>query len=358
MTDTVRFGIVGLGMGRHRAGIAAQTPGAKLVAVCDLWEERGRSAAEELGCEWLRDFDDLLAREDLDCIGVFTPSGMHAEFATRALLAGKHVFVSKPLDLTLEACDQALAAAERTGKLLAVDFELRYDPRYHQLRAALREGALGRLILGDLRLRWYRGQAYYDGGFPAGWRSRLATERGSLANQAVHYLDLLQWWLGPVVSVCGQSGTFAHDIETEDTSLSLLSFASGAYGTVVTSTCSIPELGWSLEVMGNAGNLRVRRGEVLLFRAVSDPTAEGEGAASATSPHLKWQIGGHPPAQDLRVEDYPAPAHLPANIIEDMIGAITQGRPVQCDGREGRKTVEIFAAIYRSAESGARVTLG
>jgi len=111
MAAEVRFGIVGLGMGRDRAKKAANTPGARLVAVCDILEERGAEAAATLGVEWLKDYDELLARDDIDCIGVFTPSGMHCDFVIRALQAGKHAFTTKPMDLMVSKCDVAIAEA-------------------------------------------------------------------------------------------------------------------------------------------------------------------------------------------------------------------------------------------------------
>ncbi|HZP81384.1 MAG TPA: Gfo/Idh/MocA family oxidoreductase, partial [Chthonomonadaceae bacterium] len=240
MAEVVRFAIVGSGMGYDRARKAASTPGAQLVAICTLDPERGRRAAEELGCELMDDYAALLAREDIDVVGILTPSGWHCDFAIQALKAGKHVFTTKPMDIRLEKCDAAIRAAQEAGKVFAVDFESRYAPINHQIRQAVRSGALGRVFSAELRMKWYRTQGYYDGGTPAGWRSRLETEGGSAANQAVHYLDLLQWWLGPVQSLQGRMGTFTHKIETEDNTQALLTFASGAWGLVQTSISNFP----------------------------------------------------------------------------------------------------------------------
>lgn len=337
MADEVRFGIVGLGMGRDRANKAAKTPGARLVAVCDILEERGAKAAEDLGVEWVREYDRLLEREDVDAIGVFTPSGWHCDFALRALQAGKHAFTTKPMDLDVAKCDAAIAEAEARGLVLAVDFDSRYRPVNHQIRAALQSGAIGRIILGDLRMKWFRSQAYYATGSPPGWRSRLETERGSVANQGVHYVDLLQWWLGPVQSVLGTYGTFAHDIESEDVAVGVAEFESGALGVILTTTTSFPDLGTRLEIGGDRGTIAWHDQGLVLFKAVAgDAGAPGE-----------WES---PAATDMSLDAFPVPDDLPPHIIADMVGAITEGKPVQVDGREGRKSVAIFQALYQSRD--------
>ncbi len=354
MADVLRFGIVGLGMGRARANLIPETPGAELIAVCDVWEERGQKAQDELGCEWIQDYDEMLAREDIDVIGVFTPSGMHAEFSVMALQAGKHCFSTKPMDITVEACDAVIKTADETGLVYAVDFESRYNQVNHQISDAVQSGAIGTIILGDLRIKWFRTQDYYNIGFPEAWRSRLETEGGSLANQAVHYLDLLQWWLGPVESVFGRRGTFTHDIETEDATASMLQFASGAVGMVMTTTCSFPSLGSTIEITGTTGTLTWHDQEITRFTA-----AKGVEIGVGGRPQYVLPENAPTPEEvELEPQDFNAPDDLPANIIEDMLAAINEGKPPHCDGYEGRKTVELFEAVYESSDTGEPVKIG
>ena len=344
MADDVRFGIVGLGMGRDRANKAANTPGAKLVAVCDILEERGAKAAEELGVEWITDYEEMLKRDDIDAVGVFTPSGMHCDFVIQALQAGKHACTTKPMDIAVAKCDTAIQEAEARGLVLAVDFESRYGPNNHRIKSAVQGGALGKIILGDLRMKWFRSQAYYATGSPPGWRSRLETERGSMANQGVHYVDLLQWWLGPIDGIIGTYGTYAHDIESEDTAACIIQFASGATGCVVTTTTAFPNQGTRLEIGGDRGTVAWQDQDLILFQAVQgDAGSAGE-----------WD---KPEAVDLNLEDFDAPEDLPAHIIADMVAAITEGKPVQCDGHEGRKSVSIFQATYESCDKGGPVPM-
>jgi predicted dehydrogenase len=331
MSSPVRFGILGLGMGAGRARLAAETQEAEVVCVCDLREERAKQVAAEINCDWTTRYDEMLRREEIDVIGVFTPSGTHCDYAIQAINAGKHVFVTKPMDISVEKCDAAIEAAREAGVILAVDFQLRYDETNQRIKLALDNGRLGRLIHGDLRMKWYRSQEYYEGGYPHGWRKRKETEGGSAANQGVHFIDLLQWFMGPVETVYGRSGTFAHQIETEDLSLALLTFENGAWGSVVTTTTSYPPLGSSIEITGDTGTIVWKDGKVELYERRDEPEAS--------------------------LEEFSLEPGRPRNIIEDMVSAVRTGRPVMVDGAEGRKSVAIINAIYESSKTGRVVTV-
>ncbi|HIE18986.1 TPA: Gfo/Idh/MocA family oxidoreductase, partial [Candidatus Bathyarchaeota archaeon] len=281
--------------------------------------------------EWTTRYDKMLEREDIDVIGVFTPSGTHCDFAIKAIQAGKHVFVTKPMDLSVEKCDVAIEEARNAGVILAVDFQLRYNETNQKIKRALDNERLGRLILGDLRMKWYRSQEYYEGGYPHGWRKRRETEGGSAANQGVHFIDLLQWFMGPVKTVYGRSGTFAHDIETEDLSMALVTFENGAWGSIVTTTTSYPRLGSSIEIMGDNGSIVWRDGNIVLYERKDN-----------SEPSL---------------DEFQLDPGKPRNIIEDMVSAVKRGSHVMVDGVEGRKTVAIINAIYESSKTGKIVEL-
>lgn len=330
MADDIRFGIVGLGMGANRAKIASQTPGAKLVCVCSIEADRAEKVAGELDCDWTADYEEMLARDDIDAVGVLTPSGLHAEFSIMAANAGKHVFTTKPMDILVEKCDELIEAADKAGVVLAVDFGERYSASNKRVRKAIQSGLLGQIILVDLRMKWFRAQSYYDSGSPGAWRSKRRYEGGSAANQGVHFLDLMQWFTGDVKSVYGKSGTFGHDMETEDCSVAILEFDTGSWGVVQTTTCSNPNLGSALEFTGTKGTLSWKDSKVALYSLADNPDAL---------------------LDDVEIEAGPA------NIIEDMVSAITKGTPVMVDGHEGRKSVAIFCAIYESSQTGKPVTL-
>lgn len=328
MGEEIRFGIVGLGMGKNRAKIASQTPGAKLTCVCDIVEENAKRTAEEFGCDWETDYEKMLERDDIDVVGVMTPSGLHAEFAIMAAKSGKHVFTTKPMDILVKKCDELIETVKKAGVILAVDFGERYLESNKKVRNVIQTGIMGKMFLADLRMKWYRAQSYYDGGSPPGWRSKRRYEGGSAANQGVHFIDLIQWFMGPVKTVIGKSATLAHNIETEDISLAILEFDSGAFGVLQTMTCNTPDLGSAMEFSGSNGTLSWKDSKVVLYKLADNPNAS---------------------LDDIKVEPGPS------NIIEDMVSAITKGTPVAVDGNEGRKSVAIFNAIYESSETGMPV---
>ncbi|HGE73213.1 TPA: Gfo/Idh/MocA family oxidoreductase [Candidatus Poribacteria bacterium] len=330
MAKEIRFGIVGLGMGANRADIASKTPGAKLSCVCDIVEANAKKVAEKYGCAYETDYEKMLKRDDVDVVGVMTPSGLHAEFAIMAAKAGKHVFTTKPMDILVEKCDELIETAKNAGVILAVDFGERYLSANKRVRKAIQSGMMGKVFLADLRMKWYRSQGYYDGGSPAGWRSKRRYEGGSAANQGVHFIDLIQWFMGPVKTVIGKSATIAHNIETEDLSLAILEFENGAYGVLQTTTCNNPDLGSAMEFSGTNGTISWKNSKVELFSIADKPNAS---------------------LDEIEVESGPA------NIIEDMVSAINNGTPVAVDGYEGRKSVVIFNAIYESSKIGRPVNL-
>ena len=328
MSEEVKFGIVGLGMGKNRAKIATQTPGARLSCVCDIIEENAKKTAEEFNCDWETDYEKMLERDDIDVVGVMTPSGLHAEFAMMAAKAGKHVFTTKPMDLLVEKCDELIETAKKAGVILAVDFGERYLDSNKKVKHVIQSGIMGKMFLADLRMKWYRAQSYYDGGSPPGWRGKKRYEGGSAANQGVHFIDLIQWFMGPVKTVIGKCATLAHNIETEDISLAILEFDSGAFGVFQTMTCNTPDLGSAMEFSGSNGTLSWKDSSVILYKLADNPNAS---------------------LDDISVEPGPR------NIIEDMVSAVTKGTPVAVDGNEGRKSVAIFNAIYESSQTGLPV---
>ena len=332
----VRFGIMGLGRGRKASEQIVAADGATLACVCDLQADKAKEKAEEYGCEWTTDYKEMFARDDIDAIGVYTSSGTHCDYAIEAIEAGKHAFVTKPMDITVEKCDAAIQAAEKARKILAVDFGNRYSAENQRLKAAIDQGVIGQVFLGDIKMKWWREQTYYNGGFPAGWRSRKETEGGSIANQGVHFVDLIYWLLGPVKEVYGRSATMTHDIETEDMTVAQLTFESGAWGLVTTTTSSYPNLGTSIEISGTKGTVRWHQGK----------GASGKGIEIITKDN-----------ESVDLSDFEIPGTV-ADIAEDMVSAITNGTAPVVSGEEGKKSVEIFCAAYASAESGAPVAIG
>ena len=319
------FGIIGLGRGRHGVRAAVSTEDAKLVAVCDLQEKKARQIADENGCDWTLEYGDLLARKDIDVIGVYTSSGTHCEIAIEALNAGKHVYVTKPMDVYTDPCTKAIEAAEKNGLVLAVDFGRRYNATFRRMARDIRNGAIGKILVADLRIKWFRTQDYYEGGYPPGWRKSTRTEGGSASNQGVHGIDLFMWLIGKVETVYGVKRTLNHDMETEDATAAILTLEDGGIGSIVTTTCAEPPSGDTIEINGTKGTISWGK-EAQPYESKEEYAGEPEGG-----------IGN--------------------NIIEDMLLAINKGVKPNVDGYEGRKSVELIEAIYNSSQTGKAIPL-
>jgi len=318
---------MGLGMGRNRCELVSKTEGAALRAVADLNEDRAREVASRYGIDWYRDYDELLAREDVDVVYVLTPSGLHAEMAVGAARAGKHVITTKPMCVSLKQADAMIRECRRAGVKLAVDFESRYLPDMLRIQKWIDDGRFGKLILGEARLKWYRSQDYYGA---SGWRGTWRYDGGgSLMNQTVHLIDLLQWYMGPADSVTGRIGVFAHKIETEDLGAAIIDFRNGAVGTVLGTTTCPKDTAFRIEVHGDRG-LVITEGNML---------------------HLSHFLDG----EERTEEEFLA--GKPRNVVEDMIRAIREDGEPLVTGEEGRKSVELVLAIYQSSMSERRVKL-
>ncbi len=333
MTDSqtpVNFAVVGLGMGHGRAGLCTQTQGAHLAAVCDTDEARGKKAATEHNTEWVAEYDKLLERPDVDVVFLLTPSGMHAEMGMAAARTGKHVACTKPIDVRLEAIDKLIRACDEAGVMLACDFDERYNPAKRRVRRAIDAGLFGPLIMLEARLKWYRTDEYFEG-----WHGTWQYDGGgSLMNQSVHLIDLLQWFGGPVEEVYGRMGIYNHDIETEDAAAATVRFASGALGVIVGTTTFPENRVFEIEVHGpkGAAALGSVNGEYLKL--------VGEGGDEAPAP-----------------EEPPAPEWEPSNIFEDVVSHLRRGTPLACTGVEARKSVELILAVYTSAIENRAVRL-
>ena len=311
----VGFAVVGLGMGTNRAREVVATPGARLVAVCDLIQERVDRVVAEHGCEGTRDFTELLVRDDIDVVYVMVESGNHAQVAIEVAKASKHVLSTKPIETTPEKANAMIRACDDAGVLCAVDFELRYSPTINKVKAAVDQGLFGEIILAEERLKWYRDDQYYDG-----WHGTWALDGGgSIINQTVHQVDLLCWLMGAPETVRARYGIYNHDIETEDMTLAMLHYPSGAEGMIICTTTFPEDRIADTEIHGTRG------GAILHWKEMG-----------------YWKVAG-----DVEVD---VPPH-PACAADDVVKTLRDGEPLSCDGREALKSLKLIQAVYESAQS-------
>lgn len=340
------FGIVGCGMiSQFHAKAIADIKGAKLVACCDTRAESADKFAAANGCKSYHSLDDMLADKAVDIVTIATPSGLHMAPAVAAAKAGKHVIVEKPLEVTLKKCDRIIRECEKNGVQLGTVFPSRFHDSSVKLKRAIEGGRFGRLTIGDAYVKWFRTQQYYDSG---PWRGTWALDGGgALMNQAIHSVDLLTWLMGPVKEVCAQTALLIHErIEVEDAVVATLRFANGALGVIEATTAAYPGYLKRIEIHGSEGSA-VLEEEDLKTWDFAKPTKEDK-SILADMKKSKSSGGG--------ASDPAAIGHHGHTIqFTDMLEAIRKKRAPAIDGHEGRRSVEVIQAIYKSAESGGKV---
>lgn len=343
------FGLVGCGMiAAFHARAINDIRGAKVVAVHTSKAENGEKIAELVGgCEIYSDYDRFLRHPGLDIVNICTPSGAHLEPAVAAAGAGKHVVVEKPLEITLARCDKLIAACRKAGVKLCTIFPSRFSPANLTLKRAIEGGRFGKLTLGDSYVKWWRTQQYYDGG---GWRGTWRLDGGgAYMNQAIHNVDLLQWFMGDVAEVAGFTGTLAHErIEVEDTGVAAVRFRNGALGVIEAATSAFPGLLKKTEIHGTKGTAIVEHDDILLWHFA--PATKRD---AAIREKFAQKVGGGGGASDPKSISYAGHREQ----LKDFVKAVQTGGQPLVDGEEGRKSVEIILAIYKSAETGRRVEL-
>jgi UDP-N-acetyl-2-amino-2-deoxyglucuronate dehydrogenase len=340
MAETVGYGIIGCGVigPWHGRALTEFVKGARLVAVADEVPEKAKAFAEKFNVPHVHtDYHELLARPDIDAVSICTPSGMHGDMVIAAAQAGKHAMTEKPMDIRLERIDAMVEATRRAGTKLGVIFQRRTFPLWQKVRETVQSGKLGRMVLGDAYLKYFRSQEYYNSG---AWRGTWALDGGgALMNQGVHLVDQLQWIMGPVESVYSLAGHLVREIEVEDTTVSALRFRSGAFG-VLEGATSVVGLDHRLEFHGDRGSISIygEKIEKWIVPGEEMPTfAESEGNMAAD----------------------PTAIGMSGHIIQlqDFVDAIREDRRPMVTGEDGRAAVEIILAVYRSARTGQPVTL-
>lgn len=315
---------------------------ANLVAVCDIIPDRAElvSAPWGGGCKPYTNYEEMLAKEDIDIVSICTPSGMHPRHTILAAEHGKQVLCEKPSGTKLVEVDAAIDACDKAGVRYFVVKQNRFNKTVQMLRKALETGRFGQIYMITSNVLWTRPQDYYD---QARWRGAWEFDGGCLCNQAAHYVDLVQWMGGAVESVQAFSATLARRIEAEDTIVVNLRFRSGALGSINVTVLTYPKnLEGSITVLGEKGTVRI--GGVALNKIE------------------QWQFEDpHPMDEEVKSLSYETGSvygfgHL--DFYRHCLDVLDNGAEELVSGREGRKTVEIIEAAYQSALSGGQVKPG
>ncbi len=342
------FGIVGAGMiSNFHARAISEIKNARLLGIYSTNKIKSHQFANRHDCKCYDTLSEMLSQPEIDIVCICTPSGIHLEPAIESIKAGKHCLVEKPLEITVERCDQIIEAAYKAGVKTGVIFPSRFYRASRQLKKSIDEKRFGELVLGDAYVKWSRSAEYYQSGK---WRGSWKYDGGgALMNQGIHSVDLLQWYMGSVESVQSVSANIRHkDIEVEDTIVSTIKFRNGALGTIECSTGVFPGTLKRVEIMGTSGTAILEEDHLIQWQFEQESN-EDEDIRNTMQQGTISHGGASDPA------DISFVGHQKQ--IEDFIHAIeTNGTPL-VDCKEGRKSVEIVCSIYESARLGKMIEL-
>jgi UDP-N-acetyl-2-amino-2-deoxyglucuronate dehydrogenase len=353
MSDrALRFAVVGLGMGAIHCKDLVDAEGCELVAVCDMSPDRREKAEKEFRIRSYAAFEELLRDPDVDVVNICTPSGTHADLSIPALRAGKHVICEKPPDVSVEAVDRMIQAQRESGKQLMVVFQSRFEPLYQELKAAIDGGRLGRIAGVHGEVNWWREESYFDS--PGNWKGTWKLDGGgSLANQGVHTVDIMQWLAGPVVEVYGKFGLYHHQIETEDKTAAVLTFANGAIGTITTTTAAYPGLDRTLMIHSGQGSIVVEDDQLVRW-SLRGATPEEE---KEEERRMLERFGKK--ERDVTTASDPFAFSWRGHLVqfEAFAEAVREGRTPPNSIETTRHSVQIMSAVYESGRTGQPVRL-
>ena len=337
----IRFAIVGCGRisDRHTGALAKHQARAELVAVCDSEPAALAQATAALGVPGYASLDDLLAGSDADVITLCTPSGLHPQQAVQVARGGRHVVTEKPMATRLVDGKRMVSACDDAGVHLFVVKQNRLNPTLQLLKNALVRKRFGRIYMVNVNVFWTRPQEYYDS---ARWRGTWEFDGGAFMNQASHYVDLLDWLIGPIESVHAYTATLERDIEVEDTGVANIKWRSGALGSVNVTMLTYPRnLEGSITILGEKGTVQVGGVAVNEIKHWEFATEEEDDRNVRESNYQTQSVYGvgHPLYYD--------------NVISVLRG---ESSP-ETDGREGLRSLETLIALYTSARDGRRVSL-
>jgi UDP-N-acetyl-2-amino-2-deoxyglucuronate dehydrogenase len=343
MAEKLGFGIIGAGAiaGFHARSVA-ESRGGRLIGIATRRLASAQNFAKEHGIGFATDdVQELLRQPGLDAVCITTPSALHLEPALAAIRAGKHLMIEKPLDATVEGTNHILREAQKAGVRVGSIFQARFGDAARRIKAAIDAGRFGRMVLASCYVKWNRTAEYYTG-----WKGKLAEDGGgALINQAIHGVDLLQWFAGMPVEVFAWTTQRVHRIESEDTCVAALRFGSGAFGTIEATTATWP--GWSrrIEICGEHGAILLEDDDIAKW----DFRVEQPGDAEIRAASGKAEMGsGAAAPMNIKFE-----GHL--RQIQDFIDGIREKRAFFIEGSEARNAVALCRAVYDSAASGKAV---
>ncbi|WP_392486648.1 Gfo/Idh/MocA family protein [Haloimpatiens sp. FM7315] len=347
--EKLKFAIIGCGRisYKHVEAILNNNEEAVLVATCDIVKEKAEEKRQQYISEATgksnvtvyTDYKEMLEKEEIDVITIATESGFHPEIAMYCMNKKKNVIVEKPMALSTKDADAMIKCAKDNDVKLCVSHQNRFNAPIQKLRKAMDEGRFGRLVNGTARILWNRNMGYYT---QAPWRGTWKQDGGTLMNQCIHNIDLLQWMMGGEIdTVYAQCNTFLRDIEAEDFGAIIIKFKNGAIGMIEGSACVYPKnLEETLSVFGENGTVCI--GGLAVNKIEAWRFADGKDNEESI---LKAQEGDPDTVYGF--------GHTP--LFKDVIDSIHENRQPLVNGEEGKKGMSIILAAYKSRLTGMPV---
>ncbi len=339
-SQAFRVALVGCGrISKNHFDAIAKLDGLSVCGVCDIVEQRAKDAGTALGVPWFTSYEKMLAEAPSEIVTIATPSGLHPAHGILAAKVGKHVVCEKPMAITLASADDLVRACDDAKVKLFVVKQNRLNPPIQLLKRAVEKGRFGKVYLANTTVRWTRPQEYYD---QAPWRGTWEFDGGAIMNQASHYVDLMQWLVGPVESVIAKTATLARKIEAEDTGIAVLRFRNGALGTIEVTMLTYPKnLEGSITILGEKGTVKI--------------------GGTAVNRVEKWEFAEPDPDDALVESANTNPSSVYGSGHEgyyrNVLGVLRGEAIPDTDGRGGRKSLELILGIYQSARTGREVPL-
>src|SRR5256886_10618671 len=331
----IHIGLIGGGnITETHARAARAIAGVEIAAIYGTNADKVDRLCREHGGTRYQDFEEFLAHRPMELVAIGSPSGLHATQGIAAAQRGLHVLTEKPIDISTERADALIEAADRNRVKLGLIFQDRLKPDICRLKQWVAGGVIGKPMLADAHVKWYRPPDYYSN---SRWRGTLSLDGGgALINQGVHTVDLLLWLFGDVTRVQARTSTALHAIEAEDTAVAILEFSSGALGVLQATTAAYPGYPRRVEISGSQGTVILEHDRIVAANlrnasAVAESAALDENQSASTA--VVSDFRGH------------------QAVLEDFLKAIQHNRPPACDGLEGRRSIALIEAIYRAARS-------
>lgn len=344
----LKFAIIGCGRisYKHVEALVKNSDEAILVATCDVIKDRAEDKKEEyitkmndktLVVNTYSDYREMMEKEDIDVVTIATESGYHAEIAIYVMERGSSTIIEKPMAMSIKEADEMINVANKNNVKMCISHQNRFNKPIQKLRESIENNKFGKLINGTARILWNRNQGYYT---QAPWRGTWALDGGTLMNQCIHNIDLLQWMMGGEVErVYAECGTFLRDIEGEDFGAIIIRFKNGAIGIVEGSACVYPNnLEETLSIFGEEGTVVIGGmavNELKTWRFENENENE-------TKKELQVEI-----------DNVYGEGHTP--LFKDLIDSINENREPLINGEEGKKAIAIILAAYKSRKTGMPV---